>query len=236
MKRIWVSVCLLATVLSASGRAQQPATAMKLTTYKVEVTMTRLAGDKVLGVSPYALLVNSTPASGGNRASLRIGIEVPSGTVTSQGSGRSETAFKTVGTQIDCSVAQFDDTRYTVELSINDTAIFSGGDDDRMAQAQKLLDLATQKHARQKELFSRNLVTRANLNEAELSVKVAQMELDAIERAAKSIGRADQMAFRSFTSSNRVYLRDGESQEMTVATDRTSGETIKAAVKLTVVK
>src|ERR1051325_486015 len=43
-------------------------------------------------------------------------------------------------------------------------------------------------------------------------------------------------AFRSFKSSNAVTLRDGQSLDYTMATDRLTGEVYRVSVKLTVVK
>lgn len=232
IKRSVLAAILTTTAFVTTGRAQQGA--MNLTIYRVEVTLTRMDGAKTLGSSPYALLVNSTKAAGGNRASLRIGIEVPSGTLTN---GGTQTIFKTVGTQIDCTVAPFDDTRYSVDVSISDTAVFSdGADAQRVADAQQDLELARRALERQKSLFSKNLTTQQTVDRATVNVSSAERALAIAGKPTKSLAHADQMAFRSFTSSNRVYLRDGETQEVTVATDRTSGETVRASVKLTVVK
>jgi hypothetical protein len=41
---------------------------------------------------------------------------------------------------------------------------------------------------------------------------------------------------RTFRTTNQLVLRDGQSSEFTAATDKVTGETIKAAVTLTVVK
>jgi len=235
IKRIGLCACLLATTFVTTGRAQQPApTPPKLTTFRVDVTLTRLQGAKELGTSPYSLLVTFP----GNRtASLRIGVDVPTGTVTNAGSGRTETAFKTIGTQIDAYVVPFDDTRYSIDLSINDTSVFSDGiASDAVQQAQTRRNTTARSLARQEELFKKQLITKEQLAHAQAEAKDAEAELAMSEKRTKSMAHADQMAFRSFTSSNRVYLRDGETQEMTVATDRTSGETVRASVKLTVVK
>jgi len=43
-------------------------------------------------------------------------------------------------------------------------------------------------------------------------------------------------AFRRFSSSNAIALRDGQSLDYTMATDRLSGEVCRVSVKLTVVK
>jgi hypothetical protein len=227
----------------STGRAQQKAPE-KITTFKIDVTLTRMDGTRALGSSPYSLLVNT--GNGYNRASLRIGIEVPTGSATtntvlnSTGSNnRSETTttFKNVGTQIDAYVSAFDETRYAVDVSINDTAIFSDGDETpRILDARANLELAQKALERQKSLFAKKLSTQSSLDRAEAAVRQNEIALNTAMRGSKSLPHANQMAFRSFTSSNRVYLRDGESQEMTVATDRTTGETVRASVKLTVVK
>lgn len=247
INRSALAMIVVLAALNSTTQAQQtpPSPPVpKVVTFKVDVTLTRMEGDTPLGSSPFSLLVNTggsvRTSDNTGRASLRIGVDVPSGSQTrtspSTGTSTTDTVFKHVGTQIDAYVTQFDDSRYAVDVSINDTAIFDGTVTERLAQAQRTLDLASQKHARQKELFAKNLVTRANMTQAENELFAAQAAVTAAKQGGQPIGRADQMAFRSFTSSNRVYLRDGESQEMTVATDRTSGETIKAAVKLTVVK
>jgi len=41
---------------------------------------------------------------------------------------------------------------------------------------------------------------------------------------------------RTFRTTNQLVLRDGQSSEFTAATDKVTGEVIKAAVTLTVVK
>ena len=43
-------------------------------------------------------------------------------------------------------------------------------------------------------------------------------------------------AFRSFKSSNVIALRDGQSLDYTMATDRLTGEVYRVTVKLTVVR
>jgi hypothetical protein len=43
-------------------------------------------------------------------------------------------------------------------------------------------------------------------------------------------------AFRSFKSNNTIALRDGQSLDYTMATDRISGEVYRVNIKLAVVK
>jgi hypothetical protein len=215
--------------------AQTVAAATKPMTFKVEVKLTRMDGDKLLGVSPFSLIVTGTH----NVASLRVGVDVPIGTVTSA-SGHSELGFKTIGTQIDSFVAPFEEARYAVQVSINDTAVFSDGTEQAKLDAAEVeLANAEREVARQKELRDKNLTTQATLNQAESRLRTASVNAAATAKAVKAgvpEGTSDRMAFRTFTSSNLLYLRDGQTQEMTMATDRTSGETIKAAVTLTVIR
>jgi hypothetical protein len=248
MRRVLAAI-LTMTAFSGTARAQQappsPPPPSKLVTFRVDVTLARMEGATVLGSSPFSLLVNtggSNRASDNTgRASLRIGIEVPSGSQTrtssSTGTTTTDTVFKNVGTQIDAYVSAFDESRYAVDVSISDTSVFSdGAASEAIQQAQVRRNTALRSLARQEDLFRKNLITKDQLSHAQAEVADATTMLANAEKRTKSLAHVDQLAFRSFTSSNRVYLRDGESQEMTVATDRTSGETVRASVKLTVVK
>ena len=54
------------------------------------------------------------------------------------------------------------------------------------------------------------------------------------DKATPTVG--DMPVFRSFQSTNTLVLNDGQSREFTAATDRVSGEAIRIAVTLRVVK
>jgi hypothetical protein len=47
---------------------------------------------------------------------------------------------------------------------------------------------------------------------------------------------ADPLAFRTFSMQNRLILRDAQTQQFTMATDKISGETLRVDVTLTVIK
>lgn len=241
MKKFWATVGLLAMVGSANGWAQQAAPPIapappRLMTFKVDVALTRLQGDKVLGTSPFSLIVSGV----NNIAQLRIGIEVPSGTTPTTAEGaRAETTFKTVGTSIDAFVTSRvpDEGRYPLQLSINDTAVFSDDNGDRVARADLDRETAAKSLARQRELFAKNLATAQAVDAAEAKFRSAELDVQAARKNSATLpSRASLAAFRSFSFKNTLYLRDGELQEITVATDRTTGETVRASVKLTVVK
>jgi len=56
------------------------------------------------------------------------------------------------------------------------------------------------------------------------------------DRSPAGAARYDHPAFRSFRSSNTLLLRDGQSADYTMATDKVSGEVVKAHVSISVVK
>jgi hypothetical protein len=47
---------------------------------------------------------------------------------------------------------------------------------------------------------------------------------------------SDPMAFRSFTMTNSMLMRDGQTVQFATATDKVTGETIRVDVTLSVVK
>jgi hypothetical protein len=174
----------------AAARQQQgpPATPVK-----VDVTLTRMQGEKKVSSLPYTLW---TTASGDN-VSLRMGVDVPVGssvvtsgnenatgnrtTTTSSTTNRAE--FRNVGTSIDCWIRPLPDGRFSVNLRIQDSSIFTSDADTR-----------------------------------------APMKL------------ADPMAFRSFSFSNQLNMRDGQPVQWASAPDKFSGEVLRVDAVLTVVK
>ena len=54
------------------------------------------------------------------------------------------------------------------------------------------------------------------------------------DKAMPTVGNIP--VFRSYQSTNTLVLKDGQSREFTAATDRVSGEVIRIAVTLRVVK
>ena len=58
----------------------------------------------------------------------------------------------------------------------------------------------------------------------------------AIATEPQGASRPEHPSFRSFRSSNTLVLRDGQTAQYTTATDKVSGEVMKADVTLTVVK
>ena len=70
--------------------------------------------------------------------------------------------------------------------------------------------------------------------ELRLSVSDTSVYTNIQDNATPTVG--NMPVFRSFQSTNTLVLRDAQSREFTVATDRVSGEVIRIAVTLKVVK
>lgn len=106
---------------------------------QVDVVLTRWQGEKKISSLPFVLISTAT-RGGGQSASIRMGVDVPIGTSTSnatQTTGaqtnntravettKSEMVFRNVGTDIDSRVIRTDERMFDVYVSLRDSAIFS---------------------------------------------------------------------------------------------------------------
>jgi hypothetical protein len=138
-----VTALLLGSVAlagSVSLRAQDPAKPpiKPSIPLKVDVVISRFQADKKVGSAPFTLWVNAgDPRARQNYVSIRMGMDVPVGTrsETRQPSNSSTTTtvqgpeYRGVGTQIDCMALLTDDNRFSVEIRVSDTSIYTGGDE-----------------------------------------------------------------------------------------------------------
>ena len=132
--------CLVSTA-STIGHAQQaaPPAPKPEVLLKVDVVLSRWLADKKTGSLPFTLLVN-TPGSGSGYASIRVGVDVPTGTLTSlttvpnsstaqnpvtTATTRNNTDYRSVGTSIDCRSTQLADGRFQVNVNVQDSSIFN---------------------------------------------------------------------------------------------------------------
>jgi Flp pilus assembly secretin CpaC len=147
---------------------------------KVQIVIARYQGDKKIGSVPYTLTVN---ASGGGRASLRMGaqIAIPGGPT---GKDPASFQYKSIGTNIDCTATGLDDGRFKLDINIEDSSVYP--------------------------------------------------DVPGAQNVPKVI--SDIPAFRSFSLSDSVVLKDGQTSEFVAATDKMTGEVTKIDVMLTVVK
>ena len=98
---------------------------------KVDVTLSRYQGDKKISSLPFSLFANAAPGNS-RQVQMRMGIEVPAGlrTITSGTDTKTtEMQYRSVGTNIDCSVTRLDDTHFSVFVNVNDSSIYSADGD-----------------------------------------------------------------------------------------------------------
>jgi hypothetical protein len=194
--RVFTVAAFLALGMSA-GAAQQPAAqpAKAVIPVRVDVVLSRFDGDnKKTSSLPFSLYVNINEVRGSQnfgidfatRTSVRMGVDVPVGSVTStstQGVTTTKPEYRSVGTNIDCGGVTLDDGRFKLALSITDSSIFTSDQNSRILP------------------------------------KVA-----------------DPSAFRQFSTSNIVTLKDGQTLQFATATDKITGEILKVDVTVTTIK
>ena len=152
MNRLNLFVCagLLVVVIvagapAAFAQSAQPAPAatakppLESVPVQVDVVLTRWQGDKKISSLPFVLISTAT-ARGGSNASIRMGVDVPIGSSTSnatQTTGaqtnstravettKTEMVFRNVGTDVDSRVSRTDERSFEVYINLRDSAIFS---------------------------------------------------------------------------------------------------------------
>ncbi len=119
-----VVACVLA--LGSTPRAQESAKTPTMTPVKVQVVVSKYQGDKKTSSLPYTLSINVGPSqnTGMYRASVRIGAQVP---IVSPGKAGEPpvVSYRDVGTSIDCASQMQDDGRFRVEISIDDSSVYT---------------------------------------------------------------------------------------------------------------
>jgi hypothetical protein len=178
------ALMMLATEAATMAQAGSAPKIKAVLPAKVDIVISRFAGEKKTASLPYSLMVNINGQSvGQGRTSIRMGVDVPIGTTTTTRDGVTTTqpSYRNVGTAIDCHANSRDDGMFDVWVNIVDSSV-AMGDARAPARAQ------------------------------------------------------DPMAFMSFTTSNNLTLRDGQTLQFTMATDKVTGEVVKVDVTLTVLK
>jgi hypothetical protein len=191
---IALALALAPTPAARVGQAPgtQPAAKPLPVSLKLDVTLTRLQGEKKVSSMPFTLWIAT-----GTNVSLRMGVDIPVGSslvtsgnenaagnrTTTVTSTTNRVEFRNVGTSIDCWVNPAPDGRFTVDLRIQDSSIFTSDADTR-----------------------------------------APLKL------------VDPMAFRTFSFSNQLLMRDGQTTQWASAPDKFTGEVLRVDTMLTVLK
>jgi hypothetical protein len=124
--RICVFVAALTTAFSGAGQAQEKP---PVTPVSVQIVLIRLQAGKETSRLPYTVAINAN--DGQNRASLRMGAQVPVRSTSftpakddKAGQALTSFSYRNIGTNIDCGPVTTVDGRYKVHLSIEDTSIY----------------------------------------------------------------------------------------------------------------
>lgn len=112
-----IAAALLIGGAVATGAAQNPPPRPS-TPVKVQVVIARYEGDRKVSSLPYIIAVT---ANARQSVVLSMGSQIPIPVAGSGAPGGIE--YKSVGTNIDCSVTTTDDGRYEVSVSIEDTSV-----------------------------------------------------------------------------------------------------------------
>lgn len=112
---------------------------------RVEVVIARYQGDKRVSRLPFTLFVNATRQTGAAEqpTRLRVGVEVPivayqlstDAKPTANAAPTSAIQYRPFGTNLDCSATALDDGRFSVTLSIEDSAPYSEQDKPAVSAA-----------------------------------------------------------------------------------------------------
>jgi hypothetical protein len=95
---------------------------------KLDLVITRQAGDKKVSSMPYSLWVTAN-AERGRSTSLRMGVELPvaSGAFKAGKEGEqvpvASYSYRNVGTNIDCTATTTADSRFSVSINLTDTGV-----------------------------------------------------------------------------------------------------------------
>jgi type II secretory pathway component GspD/PulD (secretin) len=119
---------LLGLVLSAPAavpqeKSESPEPRKGITPLSVRLTVVRSQGDKKVSSLPYTLICNANDRRAS--AKLRLGIEVPVMATAGSKDGPPSIQYKNVGTNIDCTAASADEGRFRLELTVEQSSVYS---------------------------------------------------------------------------------------------------------------
>ena len=132
MKRTLVFVAALVAIAAVAAPRAVVAQDRQLVPIKIDLVVSRTAGDKKISSAPYSLWV--TANSQNRETSLRMGVQVPvASTRVAQKDDPPPPAYtyRDVGTNIDCSATTIADGRFNVRIVLNDSAIQFDGKETR---------------------------------------------------------------------------------------------------------
>jgi Flp pilus assembly secretin CpaC len=133
VKKHSTAVAMLVVALLAFGvaaGAQEPSKVV--TALRIQVVVSKYQGEKKVSSLPYTLTVNAADArTANNRASLRMGAQLPIVTMARAGGNADApltptVQYRDVGTSIDCTASARDDGQFKLDLNIEDSSVDAG--------------------------------------------------------------------------------------------------------------
>jgi hypothetical protein len=133
---------------------------------------------------------------------------------------------------------------YTLAVNANDNALAPGGVCQlRMGTQVPVPAMVTKDGASERSFAYRDIGTNIDCSARSIEDSNFQLRLTVEDTSVyanaqdPATPRVDQMPlFRSFRSTNTLVLRDGQTRDFSAAADRVSGEVVRIAVTLRVVK
>ncbi len=137
MRKTW-TFALLGLLLSAPAAAPQEKSESRdptraITPLSVRLTVVRSQGDKKVSSLPYTLICNANDRRAASK--LRLGIEVPVMVTAGSKDGPPSIQYKNVGTNIDCNAASADESRFRLELTVEQSSVYSAVEEKIRATA-----------------------------------------------------------------------------------------------------
>jgi hypothetical protein len=173
---------------------------------KVDVVIERYQADKKVSSIPFSLWVTGTPPGGQARGNLRIGVDVPIGSTTETRDSNAAGSTRSDTT----TTPQYRNVGTSIDCYMSMT------DDGKYVLQVTLSDTSIFDPSAQRQA---GLVARG---------------LAAPSTATRTPDAA--AAFRTLQFNNTLQMRDGQTAELASATDKITGEVVKAQVTLTIAK
>jgi opacity protein-like surface antigen len=214
--RTFAKLLAVVVALSMAGSslgAQAPVTKPPEQVMKVEVVLSRYQGDKRTSNMPFTLWLSAPANGGGGGASLRVGVDVPIGS----------TAATTTESRMN-PAGRGQNTTGTTEATTRPEYRNVGTSVD----ANAWLESADGQYR-----------VRVSLTDTSVFEPDSLRTADAAARAVQGVAvttASNASAFRTFSLSNTLPMRDGQTIEFASATDKITGETVKLTVTINVAK
>jgi hypothetical protein len=115
------------TTVSPNAGAPAQSRESRVVPLKLQVVLSKYQGEKKVSSMPYILSL----ATGQPRVSLRMGGEIPVATTSAVGTVPAVVSFnyRAVGTNIDCWATALDEGRYSVNIGLEDSSVYSADQD-----------------------------------------------------------------------------------------------------------